>query len=199
MKSERAYRQVARAESAARTRRTIVDAPVALFTRERYEGLTLDAVAEAAGVTRQTVLRLFGSKEGLVSAAAREKMDEVLAEREAGPGDVEPAIDRLVASYERIATLNWNLLMQEGQFEVVKQMLDGARALHRGWLERVFAAWLPASGRERQRRVDLLFAATDFYVFKLFRSDLGASRAATRERMGELVQATLASFSKEPT
>ena len=198
MKSERAYRQVARAESAARTRSTIIDAAVALFARERYESITLDAVAEDAGVTRQTVLRLFGSKEGLVTAAARAKMDEVLAERES-TGGVDEALDRLVASYERIATLNWNLLMQEEAFAVIAEMLDRARALHRAWLERVFAAWLPATGRERQRRLDLLFAATDFYLFKLYRRDLRMSRAATRERMGELVAATLADFGKETT
>ena len=196
MKSERAYRQVARAESAARTRLAIIDAAVELFARVRYESLTLDAVADAAGVTRQTVIRLFGSKEGLVSAAASEKVDQVLAERES-TGGVDDALDRLVASYERVATLNWNLLVQEEAFPVIGETLDAARALHRGWLEKVFAAWLPASGRERQRRLDLLFAATDFYLFKLYRRDLRMSRAATRERMGELVSATLAGFSRE--
>jgi AcrR family transcriptional regulator len=191
----RVYRQVARAETAARTRREIVDAAVALFARVRYEELTLDAVAREAGVARQTVLRLFGSKEGLVSHAARAKMREVLESREPEEaGDVEGALDRLVASYERVTRLNWHLLVQEDGLAAVRRLVDGARALHRGWIERHFAGHLGRPGRERARRVALLFAATDYYVHKLYRRDLGLGRAETRRRIGELVHAVLGGF-----
>jgi hypothetical protein len=42
---------------------------------------------------------------------------------------------------------------------------------------------------ERERRILLLFAATDFYVWKLFRKDLAIGREATLERMIDLAVA----------
>ena len=194
MKS-RHYRQVARAQAAAETRHRIIDAAEALFARMRWEELTLEAVAETARVTRQTVLRLFGSKEGLLSRAAEEKLPRIAAEREAA-GDLERALDALTASYERIGRVNWHMLLEEDRSPAMGRLLNQARALHRRWLERQFAVHL---ARERRRRVELLFAATDFYTFKLYRRDLGMSRAQTRRRMGELVGTLLGSFAKEGT
>src|SRR5689334_441134 len=109
----RGYRQVVRARSAADTRRRVIDAAEALFARVRYEDLTLPAVAAEAGVTRQTVLRLFGSKDQLLSEAAREKMDAIARARQPEGGDPERALDRLVASYERIGRVNWHMLLEE--------------------------------------------------------------------------------------
>jgi AcrR family transcriptional regulator len=187
MKSRRAYKQVVRAQSAAETRRRIIDAAETIFSRERYENMTLELVAAEAGVTRQTILRLFGSKDGLLSEAAREKIPAIAQSRDAA-GDLEEALDRLLASYERIGRVNWHMLLQEDQLPAMKELLDAARALHRDWVERNLAPHLPP--RRRHRR-DLLFAGTDFYIYKLYRRDLGMSRGETRQRMGELVHAIL--------
>lgn len=184
----RGYRQVVRARSAADTRRRVIDAAEALFARVRYEDLTLPAVAAEAGVTRQTVLRLFGSKDRLLSEAAREKMDAIARARQPEGGDPERALDRLVASYERIGRVNWHMLLEEDRLPAMKELLDLARQLHRDWVERNLAPRLPPHRRHGR---DLLFAATDFYVYKLYRRDLGMSRGETRRRMGELVRAVL--------
>jgi AcrR family transcriptional regulator len=194
----RAYRMAARAQAAERTRRRILDAAVALFSRRDFAEVTLDAVAAEAGVTLQTVLRRFASKERLFAEAARERAGEVMAAREpARPGDTRSALRALARSYEAIGDLNWRLLRQEHLSPAVAELLATARRLHRAWLAGAFARLLPARGRERERRLDLLFAATDFYVWKLCRRDLGLAPAATVDRMASLVGALERTFGEE--
>jgi AcrR family transcriptional regulator len=67
---KRPYRMVARAEAAARTRERILDAVIALASERFVEDIGLADIAEAAGVTVQTVLRHFDGREALLTAAA---------------------------------------------------------------------------------------------------------------------------------
>src|SRR3954462_8725712 len=66
MSHPRTYHSPARAESARHTRRRIVAAARELFESRGYAGTTIDAVAEAAGVSRRTVLLSGGSKAELL-------------------------------------------------------------------------------------------------------------------------------------
>src|SRR5437764_2573263 len=59
----RLYRMVARAEAAEATRLRILDAARQLFADLLYDQVSLNAVAARAGVTVQTVIRRFTSKE----------------------------------------------------------------------------------------------------------------------------------------
>jgi AcrR family transcriptional regulator len=58
-----------RAEAARLTRRRIVGAARELFEARGYAGTTIDAVAEAAGVSRRTVFLSVGSKAELLKTA----------------------------------------------------------------------------------------------------------------------------------
>jgi AcrR family transcriptional regulator len=69
MPRPRTYRSPARAESARQTRRRIVEAARELFETRGYAGTTIDAVAEAAGVSRRTVFLSVGSKAELLKTA----------------------------------------------------------------------------------------------------------------------------------
>lgn len=51
-----------------RTRRAIVEASTALFQRKGFEATTLEEIADAADVHKQTVLRYFKSKEEIAFA-----------------------------------------------------------------------------------------------------------------------------------
>ena len=73
--TKRPYTMRARAESAQATHRRILDAARALFLDHWYDQVTLEQVAEEAGVSKQTVLRRFGSKEGLFAAVVDELAD----------------------------------------------------------------------------------------------------------------------------
>jgi AcrR family transcriptional regulator len=62
----RRYDSRRRQEQARQTRRAIVDAARELFLDRGYAGTTIGAVAEAAGVSVETVYKTFGNKAGLV-------------------------------------------------------------------------------------------------------------------------------------
>lgn len=69
MTSTRAYHSPARKEQARRTRRAVVDAARDLFVERGYAATTVDAVAEAAGVSRKTVFSAVGGKGTLLKLA----------------------------------------------------------------------------------------------------------------------------------
>jgi AcrR family transcriptional regulator len=190
MKSTRAYRMSARADAAAETGRRVIAAASELFLAHDYEDVTLQAVAERAGVTLQTVLRRFSSKEGLVHAVAEELGPRIASSRTVTkPGDLEEAVRRIVDSYEEMGTMNWRMLRQEHRIPLLGELLVRARAMHRAWVEEAFAPLLPPRGRERERRVLQLFGATDFYQWKLFRLDLALPRADVERLIRDQVTA----------
>jgi AcrR family transcriptional regulator len=194
MKVTRPYHMTARAEAAAQTASKIIDAAAGLFSTRDFDDVTLGAIAEAAGVTLQTVLRRFGDKEQLINAAAEIRGPEIgRSRRIAVPGDVGAAVRALVASYESMGDLNWRLLRQAHRFPVLQRLLDGGRATHRRWIEESFAPLLPSRGRARERRLLQLFAATDFYQWKLLRIDLGLPR----EEVEQLIRETIEAIARE--
>lgn len=198
MAKKRAYRMGVRAEAAERTVDRIHHAAFALFRSRPFQEVTLQAIADASGVTLQTVLRRFGSKERLFTEATKGQIESVFKGREVrAPGDIPAIVGTIVASYEEMGDLNWRGVSQEDQFPLVKEMFDKARARHRQWIETSFADLIGrARGDKRERRVLLLFAATDFYVWKLYRRDLGMSRALTTARMIDLVNALADDFGR---
>ena len=68
---QRPYRMVARAKSTEATGERILDATVELFWERLADQIRLEDVAAVAGVTVQTVIRRFGTKEELFAAASR--------------------------------------------------------------------------------------------------------------------------------
>ncbi|MCI0685672.1 MAG: TetR/AcrR family transcriptional regulator, partial [Sporichthyaceae bacterium] len=64
----RPYTMRARAEGVAATRDRIAQATLRLALEQPYEDITLAAIAQAAGVSHQTVLNHFESKEGAARA-----------------------------------------------------------------------------------------------------------------------------------
>src|SRR5579859_5733998 len=71
-RKKRAYRGTVQAEVAALTAQRIIQAGLALFDEQWGETITLEQIAERAGVTTQTLLRHFGSKERLADAVSQE-------------------------------------------------------------------------------------------------------------------------------
>lgn len=63
--------------SAAGTKARVLDAALASFGRRGYEATSLDAVAAASGVRKQTILYHFGGKEHLLEAVIDRSADEL--------------------------------------------------------------------------------------------------------------------------
>ena len=72
---KRSYNQKARAESAAETRRRVIEVTRDLLTRSPLESVSLPAIAAEAGVARSTVYTIFGSREGLMVAVAEDLLE----------------------------------------------------------------------------------------------------------------------------
>ena len=64
---KRVYESPARERQAGETRSRIANAARQLLEQSGYEGMTIPAVARAAGVAVPTVYAIFGSKKGIVS------------------------------------------------------------------------------------------------------------------------------------
>lgn len=74
--SPRSYRLGRRAETADDNRQRILVAAYELIAEAGFHPVTVDAVAERAGVTRVTVYRQFGSKRGLFEAVNSQRLDQ---------------------------------------------------------------------------------------------------------------------------
>src|SRR6185369_972906 len=102
-----------------RTRRLmraeLMDIAMALFAQQGYEATTIDELAQAAGMSKRTFFRYFGSKEDLVLGNQESIGGELAAALAARPAS-EPAwpalrrafdlvLDRMDASPDRAAVL----------------------------------------------------------------------------------------------
>jgi AcrR family transcriptional regulator len=86
----RRYSSPLRADQARLTSKAVIDAAVALFSEKGYAAVSLDAIAEAAGVSRATVFTSVGGKPEVLRAAFRAAFG-----RAAGGEDVAmPFVDR---------------------------------------------------------------------------------------------------------
>jgi AcrR family transcriptional regulator len=189
---KRRYRMGERGRAVERTRESILQAAFDLWLARPYDEVTLDAVAAGAGVSRQTVHRQFGSKEDLLVAVIdwrRPREDE--ADAGVAPGDVDAAVSHLLDRYEAMGDVIVRFLGLEGRIEAIDYFLANGRDAHRGWLERVFAPFLPDDHRSRAEAVLTLYAATDVMVWKLLRRDFGRSRAQTEASIRRLVVGAL--------
>jgi AcrR family transcriptional regulator len=196
MKSEatapRRYNMERRARAVAETRRRILAATFELHRELYFDQVTLTAIAQRAGVTEQTVLQHFGSKDALIAAAAEEAREHVAAQRDEAPvGDIPAAVANLVDHYEEWGDGVIRLLAQEDRIpDLRKHITDPGRAYHRAWVERTFAPLLAGRrGLPRKRRLAELIAVTDVYTWKLLRRDLGLDKQQTETAIRELVTA----------
>jgi AcrR family transcriptional regulator len=179
---KRPYRMGARAEAAAETQRRILAATHELASERFLDDITLDEVSGRAGVATRTVIRRFGGREGLVEAAFAEGSVEVETRRDqVDVGDLVDAVEAVFEDYERYGDALIMMLAQERRHpELLGPLANKGREDHRRWVERVFTP------RDRLHAAQLI-AATDVYVWKLWRRDLGLSRALARKAMTEMV------------
>jgi AcrR family transcriptional regulator len=186
MKTERRpYRQTARAAAAAATRERILDVATGQFLQRFYDEVTLAGIAKDAGVSQQTLINHFGSKERLLQEVA-DRLDPERFRRELADDPVEG----VVADYEPSGDATIRLLALEERVPAVAPFLARGRAGHRAWVEHAFAAQLPPEGDEaREQAVNLHVVATDITTWKLLRRDMGLSRAQTVDAMKAMVAA----------
>lgn len=187
----RGYRQQRRAESAAATRTRIIAALVDLAQRKLTIEITLAEIAEQAGTTVQTVLRHFGSREGLWDAAVAATQQLVAEERASPAGDADEAMHLLLDHYEVRGDFMVRMVAQEDDPRI-RAFVEPGKLYHRTWVAETFGPDLD------EATIDLLVVATDLHTWKLLRRDRGLDRSTTETRMRALVDAVLTA-SRSPT
>jgi AcrR family transcriptional regulator len=186
----RTYRQTRRADATERTRNAIVAAAHSLFREDPQLDPSLEAVAARAGVSTRSVIRHFGSKEGLMEAAIAAGIEQAETNRHAEPGDVEGAVRSIVGHYEAMGdeVMRWLALAE--RLPVVRRVTERGVETHLEWVDAVFAPdldGLPRAARRARRAA--IATATDIYVWHLLRRREGLGREATRAAILELVEA----------
>ncbi|MFF1883352.1 TetR/AcrR family transcriptional regulator [Pseudarthrobacter sp. NPDC058196] len=187
----RPYSSPKRASAAARTGYRILQATEDLFMEGPLADVTLNAVAERAGVTVQTIIRRFGGRAGLIRATAESAAARVSAQRNAvPPGDVHAAVENLLDHYETTAALALKLLAEEHSSADLAPITGAARQLHRQWCGRVFAPFLEAMAGtpDHDRRLAQFVALCDVYTWKLLRLDAGLSRDQVAHSLLEMLE-----------
>ncbi len=80
------------------TKHRVILAATIAFADRGVSGTSLDALAAELGVTKQTILYHFGSKDGLITQVLTEAAAELLAELEAAIARSQPGWDRVEAT-----------------------------------------------------------------------------------------------------
>lgn len=190
----RSYRLQARATGVERTRERILGVAKERFFTLPYDEVRLGEVATSAGVSEQTLLNHFSSKEGLLVAVAQFIAPEVEGARgPVVPGDVAAAVRGLLRQYEQYGDANVRLVAVAERIPELGRAVEFGRARHTAWLEDTFADALPAAPVARRRALAALYAVTDVGTWKLLRRDLGRSRKDTAAVLGALLRAALES------
>jgi AcrR family transcriptional regulator len=187
---QRPYKQVARAEAQQRTRDALLDVANEEFSKDGLSKVSLESVAAKAGVTKQTVLRHFGSKDGLIEAAIGRLSEMVRKERARAPiGGVPGAVHNLIEHYERYGDVVMRVLAEEHRIPLVRKMTDNDRTLHREWVAQTFEPQLASLNEEaHERRVAQLVAVCDVYIWKLLRRDMKLNVAQAETALIELIE-----------
>jgi AcrR family transcriptional regulator len=187
--SARAYTQTRRADATERTRRAILDAAQRLFREERELDPSLEQVAGRAACSTRSVIRHFGSKQGLMEAAIADATAAVAEGRRAEPGDVDAAVRALVDHYERLGDEVIRWLGSAERYPLVQRVVEAGTEMHLKWVDAVFAPQLETLPRGARRvRRGVLASVTDVYFWSLMRRREGLGRAATERAILELVR-----------
>jgi len=209
---QRSYKQVARAKAQEQTRETLLQAATEEVERDSWTQASLESVAGRAGVSKQTVLRHFGSKQGLLDAVISRTSSLVVKERNQAPiGDIPGAVANLMHHYERYGDIMVRLLpyrdavvrvmgSESRRRNPLTRAVDHGHEVHEEWVLRTFEPQLSnLDPRTRERRLAQLVAICDVYVWKILRRDIGLERAHVEEAVVEMIERLLAPDDVSPT
>jgi AcrR family transcriptional regulator len=185
---KRPYVMTARAAKAEATKVRIRASAMQLYCERPIEDFTLDEVAERAGTTVRTILRIYPSKDELVYAALHEMAAGGVFLKPTPPGDVAAAVAAIFDIYETAGDIVIQRLSDERRRPALKPLLDQGRENHRDGVKTVFAPQLGRrQGAARTQLLNILVVATDVYVWKLLRRDMGLSRPAAEATVRKMI------------
>jgi AcrR family transcriptional regulator len=181
LKKPRPYSMTNRADSTAQTSKTILIALADLWLEYSIHEITLDRIAVKSGITTRTILRKYGSKEGLFEAAMLEDVTGIKSiKEEAQIGNIPQIVSTIMKEYEATGKAAIRTLAAENELPIAGKILQHARQMHTTWCARVFEPFLPLKvDANYPILLGAFYAATDVNKWKLLRLDLGFSVTET--------------------
>lgn len=191
--SSRPYRQVSRANAQRRTRDALLDAAEREFFDGHWERASLESMAASAGVTKQTLLRHFGSKDGLFEQAVARGYSQVSGQRLSAPrDDIAGAVDNLLDHYAQWGERSLRIAAIGGGSGLLADVSRQARQFHHDWIQHAFGVALERlRGRHRAHRRAALIALCDVHTWWLLSNDLSLARAEVRATLIDAIEALL--------
>lgn len=186
---QRPYKQAARAQAKERTRDALLDAAAEEFFAGGALG-TLEGLASKVKVTKQTLLRHFGSKEGLFQQALERSASEVLDQRwSVRVGDVEGAVENLLDHYEEWGERGMRLEAWQISPTPFARLARMGRRIHAEWVDYAFAPWLEARDEHARTRLRAqLIAICDVQVWWVLTHYLKLERDEAKASLVEMIE-----------
>lgn len=188
-----------RSKLAEMTEERILKALAELFLEESLRDITLEKIAERSGVTVRTILRKFGTKEGLFKTS--QELDIVGLENikeKTRVGDIGHIVQTMLEEYESTGLAGIRLLALEHEMALAADFLKKGREVHSKWVERVFAPYLPTDDeKKRHAMLGALYVETDINGWRLLRLDLGYSLEQTREILIKKIKGTIYAYKND--
>ena len=192
----RTYRQSRRQEQVQERRRQIIWAVGALMVRGSFDDVTLQGVADEAGVSLKTVTRQFGTKEQLLQAAMDDARGDEESRRAVSTSDPAQVAQVLAARYDEMAEMIYRMGDAELRYDWLGEWVQMARESHLSWLEQTFARWLPESLPERRDRLMCLFAATEVRSWWAIRHRFDCDATTAERIMREHLEALTSTWER---
>jgi AcrR family transcriptional regulator len=190
---QRPYKQVARAETQQRTRTALLDAATEEFYGGRWQQVSLEALARCAGTTKQTLLRHFGSKDGLLMQSLMRGAAQVRDQRWSTPtSDIPGAVENVIDHYEQWGERSVRIGAWQRGPTVLALFANAARQMHYDWVEHAFARWLERFDDEtRSERQAILVVLCDVQTWWILSNDLGLSRRKVHAILTDQIERAL--------
>lgn len=189
----RPYKQVARAKAQERTRDALLEVAMDEFVEDRWQKTSLETLSAKAGVTKQTLLRHFGSKDGLLMQALMRGASQVFDQRwGVAAGDIEAAVENLLDHYEEWGERSLRIGAWQSGPAMLARLSQMARQIHYDWVEYVFGPWLEdLDATARARRRATLIALCDVHTWHLLTHDLGLARGEVHATLTGTIEAVI--------
>jgi len=216
IREKRTYNLQKRARASEETRLRIIEAARDLFSESGYPNVSLDQIADTAGVSRQTVYVQFGSKQGVLEALSgyieqssfgtgAELDDRMTALAEeynerANPVDdllalIDEGFHRLMHFYGTNAPLLRNCRAQAAYDPLFRVIWIEGNGRHRRAMgviiETIGTMGLLAPGWTAESAADWLLAMTHFNAYDLLVAERGWTPERLVERQMQLIRTML--------
>jgi AcrR family transcriptional regulator len=162
--STRTYTQTRRADTTEQTRQIILGAVTSLFREAGCVEPPMTRIAERAACSTRSVIRHFGSKEGLIEATIASS-PTTIERHQVQPGDIVATIGDLIDRYEIVGDDHFRWIVCGERHPLARQISETWDRTHQRWVDATFAIdldLLPPT--ERRARRATLATVTDVSV-----------------------------------